>query len=176
MGYHALLQGIFPDSGIKPKSPASPALAGGFFNTLPPGKPFDVYGSPGGASGKEPACQCRRRKRLGFDPWVGKIPWRRAWQPTPVILPRESHGHRSLAGYSPWGPEESDTTKATWRACTGIHIYICVCVCVCVYIYIYICIKYLSPLHRSNAWLGWQVTDVRESPHFGGRGIGDTFR
>ena len=39
----------------------------------------------GGASGKEPACQCR------FDPWVGKTPWRRAWQSTPVFLPRESH-------------------------------------------------------------------------------------
>ena len=37
----------------------------------------------------------------GFDPWVGKIPWRRAWQPTPVFLPGESHGQRSLAGYSP---------------------------------------------------------------------------
>ena len=41
--------------------------------------------------------------RCGFDPWVGKIPWRRAWQPTPVFLPGESHGQRSLVGYSPWG-------------------------------------------------------------------------
>ena len=41
--------------------------------------------------------------RLGFDPWVGKIPWRRAQQPTPVFLPGESHGQRILAGYSPWG-------------------------------------------------------------------------
>ena len=40
-------------------------------------------GFPGSPSGKEPTCQCRRRKRRGFDPWVGKIPWRRAWQPTP---------------------------------------------------------------------------------------------
>ena len=55
---------------------------------------------PGGASGKEPTCQCRRHKRHGFDPWVGKIPWRRAWQPT-LVLPGESHGQRSLAGYSP---------------------------------------------------------------------------
>ena len=47
----------------------------------------------------------------GFDPWVGKIPWRRAWQPTPVFLPGESHGQRSLAGYSPWGRKESDTTE-----------------------------------------------------------------
>ena len=42
-------------------------------------------------------------KRLGFDPWVGKVHWRRAWKPTPVFLPGESHGQRSLAGYSPWG-------------------------------------------------------------------------
>ena len=40
-------------------------------------------------------------KRRRFDPWVGKIPWRRAWQPTPVFLPGASHGQRSLAGYSP---------------------------------------------------------------------------
>ena len=52
----------------------------------------------GGASGKESACQCWRHKRCGFDPWVGKILWRRAWQPTPEFLPRESHGQRSLAG------------------------------------------------------------------------------
>jgi len=45
------------------------------------------------------------------DPWVEKIPWRRAWHPTPVFLPRESHGQRSLVGYSPWGHRESDMTK-----------------------------------------------------------------
>ena len=41
--------------------------------------------------------------RRGFDPWVRKIPWRRAWQPTPVFLPGKSHGQRSLTGHSPWG-------------------------------------------------------------------------
>ena len=46
---------------------------------------------------KEPACQCRRH---GFDSWVGKMPWRREWLPTPVFLPEDSHGQRSLAGYS----------------------------------------------------------------------------
>ena len=56
---------------------------------------------PSDANGKEPACQCRRHKRYWFDPWVGKIPWRRAWQPTPVFLPGESHGQRSPAGYGP---------------------------------------------------------------------------
>ena len=47
----------------------------------------------------------------GLIPWVGKIPWRRQWHPTPVLLPRESHGWRSLVGYSPWGCKESDTTE-----------------------------------------------------------------
>ena len=46
-----------------------------------------------------------------FDPWVGKILWRRKWQPTPVFLPGKSHGQRSLVGYSPWGRKELDTTE-----------------------------------------------------------------
>ena len=54
----------------------------------------------GGPSGKEPACQCRRQKRHDFNPWVGKMPWRRTWQLTPEFLPGECHGPRSLAGYS----------------------------------------------------------------------------
>ena len=58
-------------------------------------------GFPGGASGKEPSCQCKRNKRHGFDSWVRKIPWKRAWQPTPVCLPGKSQGQRSLVGYSP---------------------------------------------------------------------------
>ena len=61
----------------------------------------------GGAGGKEPACQCRRRWRHGFDPWVGKISWRRAWQPTPVFLPEKFHGQRSLLGCSPWGRSQT---------------------------------------------------------------------
>ena len=49
--------------------------------------------------------------RPGFNPWVGKISWRRKWQPTPVLLPGESHGGRSLVGYSPQGRKESDMTE-----------------------------------------------------------------
>ena len=48
---------------------------------------------------------------IQFDPWVRKVPWRRAWQPTPVFLPGESHGERSLEGYSPWGRKELDKTE-----------------------------------------------------------------
>ena len=50
-------------------------------------------------------------RRPGFNPWVGKIPWRRKWQSTPGLLPGKSHGQRSLVGYSPCGRKESDTTE-----------------------------------------------------------------
>ena len=60
------------------------------------------FGLPRWLSGKESTCQCGRCKRSGFDLWVGKIPWRRKCQPTPVFLPAESLGQRSLAGYSSW--------------------------------------------------------------------------
>ena len=64
-------------------------------------------GFPGGAGAKDPTCQCRRRNRCGFDPWVEQIPWRRAWQPTPVLSPGDAHGQRSLVGSSPWGHKET---------------------------------------------------------------------
>ena len=70
-----------PNPGIKPRSPALQA------DSLPSDSPE----------------KC--------NPWVGKIPWRRKWQPTPVLLPRKSHGQRSLAGYSSLGHKELDTTK-----------------------------------------------------------------
>ena len=63
---------------------------------------------PGGSVDKR-VCQQFRRPR--FNPWVGKIPWRRKSQPTPVFLPGEFHGQRSLAGCSPWGHKESDMTE-----------------------------------------------------------------
>ena len=50
-------------------------------------------------------------KKHEFGPWVRKIPWRRKWQPTPAFLPGESHGQRSLEGYSPWGHKQSDMTE-----------------------------------------------------------------
>ena len=54
---------------------------------------------------------CLQCRRLRFDSWVRKIPWRRKWQPTPVLLPGESHGQRSLAGYSPWGHKSRTRLK-----------------------------------------------------------------
>ena len=64
-------------------------------------------------SGEESTCQCRRLGICGFDPWVGKILWRKKWKPTPVFLPGEYHGQRSLVGYGPWSCKESDMTEHT---------------------------------------------------------------
>ena len=99
--------GDLPHPGIKPGSPALHA------DFLP--------------SNKETACRCGRP---GFNPWVGKIPWRRKWQPTPVFLPRESHGQRDgqTIGYSPRGHKESETTEcALMRTCFtfgGLCLYL----------------------------------------------------
>ena len=62
----------------------------------------------GGSVVKEPTCQSRRS---GSMPGSGRFPWRKKWQPTPVLLPGKSHGQRSLMGQSPWGCKESDTTQ-----------------------------------------------------------------
>ena len=74
--------------------------------------PFLYLGLSGGSYGKESAYNVGDWGLIPeFDPCVGKIPWRRNWQPTPVFLPGESHGQRSLAGYGPWGRKESDTSE-----------------------------------------------------------------
>ena len=64
---------------------------------------------------------CWRHRRCGFDPWVGKISWRRAWQPTPIFLPRKSLGQRRLVAYSPWGHR----VRCDWndRVCTQEWIW-----------------------------------------------------
>ena len=66
---------------------------------------------PGGSSGKQSACQCRRHNRLGFVLWVRKIPWSRKWQHTPGFLPQKLQGQRSLVGHRPWGHKESDISE-----------------------------------------------------------------
>ena len=75
-----------------------------------------VWDFLGGTSGKEPICQCRRHKRHGFSPWVRKILWRKAWQPTPVFLPGKSHGQRSLAAtvHQITGSDMTEVTKHAW--------------------------------------------------------------
>ena len=62
-------------------------------------------------SSKESACRCRSHRKPRFNPWVGKIPWRRKCQPTLVYLPGKSYGQRSLVGYSAWGHKESEATE-----------------------------------------------------------------
>ena len=86
-------------------------------------RPYPSEGLPRWPSGKESTWQCRRHR---FEPQVGKILWSRAWQPTPVFLPGESHGQRILADYSPWNHRESDRTEQlsmhpvqTPSPCTG---------------------------------------------------------
>ena len=80
-----------------------------------------MKGFPAGSEGKDSACQCMRPE---FSPWVGKIPWRRKWIPTPVLLPGEFHGQRSMVDYSPWGYKESDMTE---RLSTLIFIFTVEC-------------------------------------------------
>ena len=77
-------------------------------------------GFPGGARGNEPACQCRRHKRCRFNPWVRKIPWRRAWQTTAVFLLGESHEQRSLAGEGSCSDKELDMSEVGMHAHTHV--------------------------------------------------------
>ena len=95
-----------PNLLITWKYPARPSKSLGALNSPYLGLSLVL----GGASGKEPACQCRRRKKQEFDPWVRKIPWRRAWQP---FLPAESHGQGNLAGSSPLDCRKPDRTEVT---------------------------------------------------------------
>ena len=69
-----------------------------------------LLGFPGGAGGKESACQCKRHE---IDPWVGKIPWRGSQNPLQHSCLENPMDRGSLAGYIPWGLKESDTTEAT---------------------------------------------------------------
>ena len=81
-------------------------------------------------SGKESACSAGVARDTGSIPGSGRFPWRSAWQPTPVFLSGESHGQRSLAGYSPWGCKESDTAeqlsmhscRGPWRAVMKLNL------------------------------------------------------
>ena len=79
-----------------------------------------ITGFPGGFSGKEPTCQCKRPKSCRFNLWVGKIRWRREWQPAPTFLPGKSHGQRSPVGNGPQGTKELDMTQATWHTAQSL--------------------------------------------------------
>ena len=81
---------------------------------------FSLPGFPGGSDPKESASSSAD---LGSVPGSGEIPWKREWLPTPVFLPGEFHGQRSLAGCSLWGHQESDMTEATWHMCTNTSMH-----------------------------------------------------
>ena len=89
-----------------------------------------VLGFPAGTGDKELVCQCRRHKRYQYNPWVSKIPWRRAWQPIPVLLPGESHD-REAWWATVHGVAKSRMTEVTYH--TGIHgrSGFCCCCCCC---------------------------------------------
>ena len=76
-------------------------------------------------SGKKSACQYRRNWRCSVNPWVGKTPCRRKWQPTPVFLSGKSHGQKILAGYSPWGLIRVEHNLATNQQCKYMEHFIC---------------------------------------------------
>ena len=76
-----------------------------------------LKGSSGGSVVKNPSASAEDIKRRRFDPWVGKILWRRAWKPTSVFLPGEPHGLRSLVDYSPYDHKKSNTTEVAEHAC-----------------------------------------------------------
>ena len=80
---------------------------------------FMALAAPRWCSGKESICQCRR---CSFSPWVGKISWRREWQPIPVFLHGKAHGQRSLAGYSPWGRKR---VRHNWATKQQHYLYTC---------------------------------------------------
>ena len=80
-----------------------------------------MYCFSGCARDKEPTCQCRRHKTGRLDPWVGKIPWRRNWQATPVFLPVKAHGQRSLDGCSPW--VTMSRTRLSTCVCVHAHTH-----------------------------------------------------
>ena len=116
----------FPDLRVACPSPHQSALLTSF-QMMSPGTPgrkttFWVAGistiPPGGTCGKESAWQRRGHERGSFHPWLRKMPWRRKRQPTLVFLPGESHGQRSLVGYSPWGSQRAGHERSTNAAAT----------------------------------------------------------
>ena len=101
------------------------------------------WGCPGGSDGRESTCNTGLEETWvgpGFHPWVGKIPWRRAWQPTLVFLPGEFHGQRNLVGSSPWDRKELDMTDrlSTQLKNTKCKLLLC-CFYNVVYFFIFGC-------------------------------------
>ena len=99
---------------------------------------------------KNTACQSGRHNRHGFGPWVGMITWRNTWQPTPVFLPGESHGQRSLVGYGPYGHKESDMTEA--NLCIFLMEMFALSYVNVLYIYPRLCLQVVPPNDSEPTW------------------------
>ena len=108
---------------------------------------------PGGSDSKS---ICLQWGRPGFDPWVGKIPWRRQWHPTTVLLPGKSHGQRSLAGCSPWGHRESDTPECLDFTSVLMHATLCLLLWLTLHIILlhsqHSCNKSAKSYHYLHRW------------------------
>ena len=112
-----------------PSGPSTMSPAPGTLQFLTCGFSF-----PGGSDGKASACNVGWPR---FDHWVGKIPWRRKWQPTPVVVPGKFHGWSSVVGYSPWGCKELDMTEPL----PSLFLYTICCV-VLFYILFFLCLPH----------------------------------
>ena len=122
------------------------------------------WGLPGGTSGKESTCQSRRCKRCRFDPWVGKIPWRRKWLPTPVFLPGESHAQKSLVGHSLWGCKELDMTERLIHTHPNTHPHIIREKLIGMLCKVFLITKKLKLLHIANRFSLIQKRYIRRTP------------
>ena len=170
--------GDLSDTGIKPASPGSPALAGDSLPLVPSGKPrrevsmgwsiswdrksgvwqtlCKFWGFPGSTSGKEPTCQCWRHKRCWFDPWVGMIPWRSSWQPSPVFLPGESPWTEEPCGLQSIGLQRvGHDGRDGLRACTCLSFK---------WLWV-ICIRNVELFHSQN-WHVFQKVDQKSVSPF----------
>ena len=111
---------------------------------------------PGGSEVKASTCICPQCGRPGFDSSVWKIPWRRKWQPTPVFLPGESNGQRSLVGCSPRGRKESDTTERLHSLTHSLKGY----VAQNLQIIMYICKFFITNLSSQNTFIDFCQTPI----------------
>ena len=99
-----------PTTVIYVDMPAFPSSSPSLLEVKYSSCPLTLRSFPGGTRGKEATCQCNRHRRHGFNPWAGKIPWRRKWRPTLVFLPGKSHEQRSL------GSQKSQKWLSDWTA------------------------------------------------------------
>ena len=118
------------------------------------------WGFPSGASGKEPARQCRRQNRLGFDPWVRKIPWEGHGNPLQYSCLESPHGRRSLLGFSPWDLKETwlkrlVCTESEWGPgrCGLILWEMCQILFAFLWVLVYFCSKLIWLISKKKKWL-----------------------